>query len=83
MMSSALNGEKTFTEMPLTTDASGAGSINISHVFDVPDGVPLPVFQVHFLVIDRSETLADPPNPFGIENPIVLACLFPLGFAQF
>ena len=83
MMSSALNGDKTVTEMPLTTDASGAGSIEISHVFDVPDGVPLPVFQVHFLVIDRSVALTDPPNPLGIENPIVLACLFPLGFAQF
>ena len=83
MMSSALNGEKTFTEMPFTTDDSGGGAVDVSHTFDVPDGVPLPALQVHFLVIDRSEVLTDPPNPFGIENPIVLACLFPLGFIQF
>ena len=83
MMSSALNGQQTTTETTLTTDASGAGTLEISHVFDVPEGVPLPAFQVHFLVIDRSEMLSDPPNPFGIENPIVLACLFPLGFIQF
>ena len=83
MMSSALNGEKTITEMPLTTDASGAGALDISHVFDVPEGVPLPALQLHILVIDRSEALPDAPNPLGIENPIVLACLFPLGFIQF
>ena len=68
--------------MPLTTDASGAGSLDISHTFEVPEGVPLPALQVHFLVIDRSKTITDPQNPFGIENPIVLACLFPLGFIQ-
>ena len=83
MMSSALNGEKTITEMPLTTDDTGAGTLNVSHTFDVPDGVPLPALQVHFLVIDRSEAITNPTNPFAIENPIVLACLFPLGFIQF
>ncbi len=82
MMSSALNGEKTTTEMTLSTDANGAGSLDISHSFEIPEGLPLPALQVHFLVIDRSEALPDAINPFGIENPIVLACQFPLGFIQ-
>ena len=81
-MSSALNWEKTITQMPFTTDDSGSATIDVSKTFDIPDGVPLPALQVHFLVIDRSEEITDPTNPFGIENPIVLACLFPLGFIQ-
>jgi len=83
IMGSALNGDITAVDMELTTDSSGAGSIEIAHAFPVPEGVPLPAFQVHFLVIDTSETLEAPlPNPLGVENPIVLACLFPLGFLQ-
>ena len=83
IMGSALNGEITAADMELTTDSSGAGSIEVTHAFPVPEGVPLGGFQVHFLVIDTSETLEAPlPNPLGVENPIVLACLFPLGFLQ-
>ena len=83
VMGSALNGEITAVDMALTTDSNGAGSLEVTHAFPVPDGVPLAGFQVHFLVIDPSETLSAPlPNPLGIENPIVLACLFPLGFLQ-
>ena len=82
-MGSALNGEITAVDMPLTTDSSGAGSLAITHAFPVPDGVPLGAFQVHFLVIDPSETLSAPlPNPLGVTNPIALACMFPLGFLQ-
>ena len=83
MMSSALNGDQTTMEIPFTTDSSGAASVDISHTFDIPDGVPLPALQVHFLVLDKSVTLDEPANPLGIPNPIVLACLFPLGFIQF
>ena len=83
VMGSALNGDITAVDMELTTDSTGAGSIDITHAFPVPDGVPLGGFQVHFLVIDPSESLSAPlPNPLGVENPIVLACLFPLGFLQ-
>ncbi len=83
MMGSALNGEITAVDMELRTDSSGAGSIAITHAFPVPEGVPLGGFQVHFLVIDTSESLQAPlPNPLGVENPIALACLFPLGFLQ-
>ncbi|MCI0781101.1 MAG: MBL fold metallo-hydrolase, partial [Chloroflexi bacterium] len=82
MMGSPLNGAIETKEFILTTDSNGAASIAISHEFTPPEGVPLPAYQVHFLIIDRSETLDDPPNPFGIKNPIVLACMFPLGFVQ-
>ncbi len=82
MMGSPLNGAIESVEYIINTDASGQAAIDISHEFTVPDGVPLPGFQVHFLVIDRSETLDNPTNPFGIPNPIVLACAFPLGFLQ-
>lgn len=83
IMGAALNGEITSADFDLNTDAGGAGSLAINHEFPVPDGVPLPAYQVHFLVIDPSETLAAPlPNPLGVENPIALACLFPLGFLQ-
>ena len=69
MMSSALNGDQTTTEIILTPDSSGAGSINISHTFPVPEGVPLPAFQVHFLVKDKSETLADPLTHLESRTP--------------
>ena len=83
IMGAALNGEITSADFDLTTDSGGAGSIAIKHEFPVPDGVPLPAYQVHFLIIDPSESLSAPlPNPLGVENPIVLACLFPLGFIQ-
>ena len=83
VMGSALNGDITAADFGLTTDSAGAGSLEIAHAFPVPDGVPLGGFQVHFLVIDTSETLEAPlPNPLGINNPIVLACMFPLGFLQ-
>ena len=83
VMSSALNGDKTTMEIAFTTDSSGAGTVDISHTFAIPDGVPLPALQVHFLVLDKSVTLDVPANPLGIPNPIPLACLFPLGFIQF
>ena len=83
VMSSALNGDQTTMEIVFTTDSSGAATVDISHTFDIPDGVPLPALQVHFLVLDKSVTLDEPANPLGIPNPIVLACLFPLGFLQF
>ncbi|MCH8282145.1 MAG: MBL fold metallo-hydrolase, partial [Chloroflexi bacterium] len=82
MMGSPLNGAIETKEFILNTDSNGAASIAISHEFTPPEGVPLPAYQVHFLIVDRSETLDDPPNPFGIKNPIVLACMFPLGFVQ-
>ncbi len=83
VMSSALNGDQTTMEITFTTDSSGAGTVDVSHTFAIPEGVPLPSLQVHFLVLDKSVTLDVPANPLGIPNPIVLACLFPLGFIQF
>ena len=82
VMSSALDGNQTTMEIALTTDSSGTGSVDISHAFDIPEGVPLPALQVHFLILDKSVTLDEPANPLGIPNPIALACLFPLGFIQ-
>lgn len=82
MMDSPLNGAIVSKEFVINTNPNGAASIAISHEFAVPEGVPLPAFQVHFLVIDRSETVENPTNPFGIKNPIPLACMFPLGFLQ-
>ena len=82
MMDSPLNGAIVSKEFIINTDSNGAASIAISHEFAVPEGVPLPAFQVHFLIIDRSETVENPTNPFGIKNPIPLACMFPLGFVQ-
>lgn len=82
VMASAVDGGITLdsTSFPVTTDANGAFSTQVS-LTPPTDGLPVPAFQVHILVVDETVTLDEPlPNPLGIPNPIALACEFPAGF---
>ena len=63
----------------ITTDGDGAGSTDVT--LDLPTGEGIPAFQVHFLIVDKSQPLEEPlPNPLGVPFGLPLACEFPLGF---
>jgi hypothetical protein len=82
VMGLAVDGTATADDssFTLTTDAAGSGSTAID--FALPaDAAPLPAYQVHILIVDRSEPLSEPlPNPLGVPFAVPLACEFPLGF---
>ncbi len=63
----------------ITTDGNGAGTTDVT--LDLPTGEGIPAFQVHFLIVDKSQPVEEPlPNPLGVPFGIPLACEFPLGF---
>ncbi|MCH7699946.1 MAG: hypothetical protein IH865_13505 [Chloroflexi bacterium] len=63
----------------ITTDGNGAGTTDVT--LDLPTGEGVPAYQVHFLIVDRSQPLEEPlPNPLGVPFAVPLACEFPLGF---
>ena len=79
VMGADVGGTITAGSSTLVTDGDGSGVAIVA--LGLPDDVkPLPAYQVHVLVVDPSESLEDPPNPFGIKSPIPLACLYPMGF---
>ena len=63
----------------ITTDGNGAGSTDVT--LDLPAGEGIPAYQVHFLIVDKSQPVEEPlPNPLGVPFAVPLACEFPLGF---
>lgn len=77
----AVNGTATTNDSSfiITTNGVGRGSAEVSLALPVGEGVP--AYQVHVLIVDRSQPLTEPlPNPLGIPYAIPLACNFPLGF---
>lgn len=77
-MGADVGGKITGGSSSLMTDGDGSGVAIVA--LDLPDDAkPLPAYQVHVLVVDPSESL-EGANPMGINNPIPLVCLYPLGF---
>ena len=64
----------------ITTDGDGTGSTDVT--LELPaGGEGVPAYQVHFLIVDKSQPVEEPlPNPLGVPFGVPLACEFPLGF---
>ena len=81
VMGVAVDGTTTSDDssFTITTDGNGAGSTDVS--LDLPSGDGVPAYQVHFMIVDKSQPLEEPlPNPLGVPFAVPLACEFPLGF---
>ena len=69
-----------FESFKFKTDADGKAVVQISLALSA-DAKPIPAYQVHILVVEPGPDLEGPlPNPFGINQPIALACESPMGF---